>query len=376
MKIPFNRPCFVGDEIKNVQKALRLGKLSGDGFFTQKVHALLEKKYQAHKVLLTPSGTDALELAALLINISQGDEVILPTYTFTSTANAFLLRGAKPVFVDIRPDTLNLDEKKIEEKLTKHTKAIVPVHYGGIGCEMGKIMQIAEKNRLVVVEDAAQAIDAKYHGQYLGTIAPLGCLSFHETKNIMSGEGGALIINQKSFVKRAEILREKGTDRSQFSRGKVKKYRWLDVGSSFLPSDAIAAILYAQLKSAKKIKQHRERIFKNYLAALKKIAECGHVRLPIIPQGAVSNYHIFFLILNDKHVREKLTEYLMAKGILSVRHYVPLHSAPMGQKFGYKRGDFPIAEDLSERLLRLPLYNNMTPNEQDYVIKNVQSFFK
>ncbi|MFH1957622.1 MAG: dTDP-4-amino-4,6-dideoxygalactose transaminase [bacterium] len=372
--IAFNKPYGTYKEIKYMKKALKNLCISGDGEFTKKVSKLLERIIGAKKVLLTPSCTSALEMAALLLNLKAGDEVIMPAYTFPSTATSFVLRGAKPVFVDIREDTLNINENEIEKKITKKTKAIVPVHYAGIGCEMNKIMQIAKAHNLYVVEDAAQGVNAKYENQYLGTIGDFGAYSFHETKNYSCGEGGALIINNDKFLERADIIRQKGTNRKKFNMGLIDKYTWVDVGSSYLLSDLLAAYLYAQLESMEKIQEMRKKIFWFYYENLKPLEKQGYIKLPVIPQNTKPNYHMFYLLLPSHKLRDKLIQKLQEKKICAIFHYVPLHLSVMGKKFGYKKGDFPIAEDFSSRLVRLPFYNKLRKRDQKIIIKEIKKF--
>lgn len=374
-KIPFNRPVFVGKELTYIQEAVCSGRISGDGAFTEKCHRLLEKKFNARKVLLTTSCTHALELASLLLDLKEGDEIIVPSFTFVSTVNAFMLRGAKPVFVDIRYDTKNIDENLIERKITKNTKAIFVVHYAGVACEMQKIIDIANRYKLFVVEDAAHAINAKYKNSYLGTLGTFGCYSFHETKNLICGEGGALVINDERFIERAEILREKGTNRAKFFRGEVDKYTWVDLGSSYLLSDVLAAFLYAQLEKMDEITNFRKKIYDRYLSAFKELEKEKEVELPIISLNSTSNYHIFYLLLSNESVRTEFIKYISERGVACVFHYVPLHTSPMGIKLGYKRGDLPVTEEVSKRLLRLPFYNDITEEEQDYVINHVKTCF-
>lgn len=371
MKIPFNKPLVFGNEISNIKQALENHILSGDGKFTRKCNEIMEKNFNAKKVMLTTSCTHALEMASILIDLQPGDEVICPSYTFVSTVNSFILRGAKPVFVDIREDTLNIDEKLIEEKITDKTRAIFPVHYGGVSCEMAKINEIAQGNNLLVVEDAAQGVNAKYKNKYLGTIGDLGTYSFHESKNYICGEGGALIVNNEKYMERAEIIREKGTNRSKFFRGEVDKYTWVDIGSSYLPADILAAFLYEQLINMDTIKNKRKEIFDYYYENLKDLELKDKFRLPIIPKECETNYHIFYILLTSERERDRLLKQLKKRGIHSVFHYIPLHTSPMGTKFGYKEGDLPNTEDLSKRILRLPFYYDLTQNEQKYVINTL-----
>jgi len=376
-KIPFNKPFIVGKELYYIAQTVLLhGHTAGDGIFTKKCQALMEETFAAKKILLTHSCTAALEMAAILCGIEPGDEVILPSFTFVSTANAFCLRGAKLVFVDIRRDTLNMDEKKIEDVLTKKTKVIVPVHYAGIACEMDYIVEISRKNNIYVVEDAAQGVNSKYKGQYLGTYGDIGTFSFHETKNFISGEGGAIVINNENFIERAEIIREKGTNRKKFYRGEVDKYTWVDIGSSYLPSDLIAAFLYAQLENMDRINSRREELFNRYITALKPLADSGRLRLPYIPDECDSNFHLFQIILEDEDTRDNLMDFMKSKGILAVFHYIPLHLSTVGRSMGYKDGDLPLTESVSSKLLRLPLYYEITPDEQLYVVDTIKAFFK
>ena len=375
IKIPFNKPSFTGKELEYIKEAVLSGKISGDGIYTEKCHKSLERKFNARKVLLTTSCTHALEMASILLDLKAGDEVIVPSYTFVSTVNAFMLRGAKPVFVDIRLDTKNIDENFIEEKITKNTKAIFPVHYAGISCDMDTIMDIARRHNIYVVEDAAQGVNAKYGNKYLGTIGTFGCYSFHETKNFICGEGGALVINNERFLERAEIIREKGTNRSKFFRGEVDKYTWVDIGSSYLPSDILAAFLFAQLENIEKITSIRKKIYERYYGGLISLEKEGIINLPAIPTPCVSNYHMFYIEVKNETERNNLIEYLKEEGVSSVFHYVPLHLSPMGLELGYKKGDFPVTEDISERLLRLPFYNEITEEEQEYVINKIKNHF-
>ena len=366
--IPFNKPPVVGTEQQQIAKALTTGKLSGDGPFTKLAEKWQQQRFDAKKVLLTPSCTASLEMAALLIDIQPGDEVIMPSYTFVSTANAFVLRGAKIVFVDVRQDTMNLDENKIEAAITPKTKAIVPVHYAGVACEMDTIMAIAEKYHLWVIEDAAQGVMSSYKGKALGTIGHIGCYSFHETKNYTAGgEGGATLVNDPKLIERAEIIREKGTNRSQFFRGQVDKYTWRDMGSSFLMSDLQAAYLYAQLEAADEINQRRLAIWQRYYQAFQPFAGL-RVELPFIPQQCQHNAHMFYLKLNDVADRTSFIDALKADDILSVFHYVPLHSSPAGEKFGRFDGTDQFTTAESERLVRLPLFYNMTDEDVEKVI--------
>jgi dTDP-4-amino-4,6-dideoxygalactose transaminase len=356
VNIPFNRPYMTGKELWYIAQAHANGHLAGDGAFTRQCSAWLEQRTGASKALLTHSCTAALEMAAILANLGPGDEVIMPSYTFVSTANAFVLRGAVPVFVDIRPDTLNIDETLIEAAITARTRAIVPVHYAGVACEMDAIMDIARRHGLLVIEDAAQGCMASYRGRALGAIGHLGCLSFHETKNIISGEGGALLINDPELVQRAEIIREKGTDRSRFFRGQVDKYTWCDVGSSFLPGELIAAFLWAQMEAADGITDQRLDLWRHYHAAFEGAESGGLVRRPRIPDGCTHNAHMYYLLLRDMEHRAGFIGQLKAMGIWAVFHYVPLHSSPAGRQFGRVHGEMHHTDDLSRRLVRLPMW--------------------
>ena len=375
MKIPFNRPFIIGKELYYISQSVISGHTAGDGIFTKKCHELIKEKLGAKMVLLTTSCTAALEMSAILCNIGPGDEVIFPSFTFVSTVNAFYMRGARPVFVDIRPDTLNLDETKIEEAITEKTKVIAPVHYGGVGCNMDVIMDIANRHGLLVVEDAAHALHSKYKGQYLGTIGDIGTFSFHETKNYICGEGGAIILNNEDFIERAEIVREKGTDRSKFFRGEVDKYTWVDLGSSYLPSDILAAFLYAQLENMDEIDIRRRSIFDYYLKTLSPLAEKGVLTLPVIPPECRSCGHLFYIILKDEETRIGLMNYLKSRGIGAVFHYLPLHLSTVGRSLGGKDGQLPVTESVSGRLLRLPLFYELKENEQDYIVESIRSFF-
>lgn len=372
IKIPFNKPYLGGKELEYIQENMKSGNIIGNGEYTRKCEDLLEKTFNANKVLLTNSCTDALEMASLLIGLGPDDKVIVPSYTFVSTVNAFILRGAKPIFVDIREDTLNMDEAKIEEKITDKTRAIFPVHYAGVACKMDTIMDIAERYNLFVVEDAAQGVNAKYNERYLGTIGDLGTYSFHGTKNYTCGEGGAILINNGDFIERAEIIREKGTNRSKFLRGEIDKYTWIDIGSSYLLSDILAAFLYAQLENLEEIKKKRKEIFDFYYESLKKLEETGKLRLPIIPSNCETNYHLFCVLLPSEEKRNSLIDKLKNAGIQAVFHYIPLHTSPMGAKFGYGEGDLPITESISGRLLRLPFYTDLTKEEQEFIITTLK----
>ena len=370
-KIPFNRPHLTGRELQYIQEAHRGSRLAGDGPFTAKCERWLEAATASLRALLTHSCTAALEMAALLLDLEPGDEIIMPSYTFVSTANAFVLRRAVPVFIDIREDTLNLDERLIASAITERTRAIVPVHYAGVACEMDTIMTIAAANTLAVIEDAAQGQMASYKGRALGSLGALGALSFHETKNIISGEGGCLLINDPAFVERAEIHREKGTDRSRFHRGEVDKYTWQDIGSSFLPGELIAAFLWAQLEKASKITERRLQLWHRYHEALAPLARQGIVSQPHIPRACSHNGHMYYLILADDIDRASVLSELSRRGINSVFHYVPLHSSPAGLRFGRAHGELPVTNALSERLIRLPLWVEMSDEDASRVIGQV-----
>ncbi len=367
-RIPFNKPFIAGKELYYIAQAVTLGNIASDGYFTEKCSRILEERYGIHKVLMTPSCTAALEMAAILCDLKPGDEVILPSFTFVSTASAFVRLGAKPVFIDVRPDTLNIDENLIEEAITPKTKAIFPVHYAGVACEMDRIMAIAKKHNLFVVEDAAQGVNAFYDGRALGSIGHFGTYSFHETKNYICGEGGALCINSPDMVERAEIIRDKGTNRKQFFRGKVDKYTWVDIGSSHVLSEICCAFLYAQLEMLDVISERRRKIYEFYRYHLEPLEKEGLLRLPHQPEHCQGNYHMFYILLPDVQTRDALMAFLKRSGIEAVFHYVPLHSSPMGQKFGYKEDDLPITEELSSRLLRLPFYYEITEEQQLHVV--------
>lgn len=374
LSIPFNRASLVGREMRYMTDALCAGHISGDGAFTKRCQGLLERELGAHKVLLTTSGTHALEMSALLLNLRPGDEVLMPSFTFVSTANAFVLRGARPVFVDIRPDTLNLDETLLEAQLTPRTRAIVVVHYAGVACEMDAILALARRHRLPVVEDNAHGLFGAYRGRPLGSLGALAAQSFHETKNLTCGEGGALVLNEKRFVARAEMLREKGTDRSRFFRGEVDKYTWRDLGSSYVPSDLLAAFLLGQLEQREKIQRQRRRIWETYSAALYDWAEERGVGLPHVPAHCSPPWHLFHLVMPTPAARQALLAALRARGILGTFHYMPLHSSPFGRRLGRCGGRLPVTTRVSARLLRLPLYVALTPREQRRVIETVLAF--
>ena len=375
--INFNVPLCVGKEGKYLEEVVKQNrKLCGDGLFTKKCSQWFEKNFSTKKALLTTSCTHALEMAAILCGINSGDEIIVPSYTFVSTANAFVLRGAKIVFVDIRPDTMNIDENLIEAAITEKTKAIVPVHYAGVACEMDKIMEIAKKYNLYVIEDAAQGVMATYKGKALGTIGDIGCYSFHETKNYIMGEGGAILINNNKFIERAEIIREKGTDRSKFFRGEVDKYSWVDLGSSFLPSELNAAYLYAQLEEADNINKKRLNIWNRYYDGLIELKNKGALELPNIPEGCNHNAHMFYIKVKNLDERTKLINYLKEKDIMSVFHYIPLHSSKAGIHFGRFNGEDNFTTKESERLLRLPLYYDLKLEEVNLIIETIKKFFE
>jgi dTDP-4-amino-4,6-dideoxygalactose transaminase len=374
IRVDFNRPVIVGRELEYMKQAIENGHISGDGPFTKKCHAFLEKELGIPKALLTTSCTHALEMAAMLLEIQPGDEVIIPDFTFVSTVNAFVLRGARPVFLDIRPDTLNLDESRLAAALTPKTKAIVPVHYAGVGCEMHTIMDVATRHNLAVIEDNAHGLFGKYKGQYLGTFGSMASQSFHETKNFTSGEGGALLINDPQLAERAEIIREKGTDRSRFFRGQVDKYTWVDIGSSYLPSDILAAFLFAQFEQCEKIQVHRRQVWEIYNVGLKDWANAHDVQLPHVPAHCEQSYHMFYLLLPNLDLRQRIIAYLRERGIYSVFHYLPLHLSEMGRGFGGRAGDLPITESVSDRLVRLPFHNGLTSNEQEQVIDVIEEF--
>ena len=373
--IPFNKPYLTGRELECIADAHTRGQLAGDGHFTRQCNAWLEQNTGCLKALLTHSCTAALEMAAILAGIRPGDEVIMPSYTFVSTANAFVLRGGVPVFVDIRPDTLNIDERLIEAAITPRTKAIVPVHYAGVGCEMDTIMNIAHRHGLMVIEDAAQGLMASYHGRALGSFGDLGCLSFHETKNLISGEGGALLINNHELAERAEIIREKGTNRSQFFRGQVDKYTWVDIGSSYLPGEIIAAFLWAQLEEAHSITVRRLEIWNDYHTAFAELENVGRLRRPIVSDDCYHNAHMYYLLLQDLEDRARFIDQMKAQGVNCVFHYVPLHSAPAGIKYARVNGTMAVTEDLSERLVRLPLYHNLEDEDILKISAAVKAFF-
>lgn len=373
--ISFNLPVFTGKEFNYIKEAIEHKKICGDGIFTKRCNDWMEDKFKSPKVMLTTSCTHALEMAALLANIKEGDEVIMPSFTFVSTADAFVVRGAKIVFVDIRPDTMNIDENLIEAAITERTKAIVPVHYAGVSCEMDKIMHIAKKYNLFVIEDAAQGVMSQYKGKALGTIGDFGCYSFHETKNYTMGEGGAILINKPEYLERAEIIREKGTNRSKFFRGQVDKYTWVDLGSSYLPSEMNAAYLWAQLEIADVINDFRLELWNRYYEGLAPLKNDKIIDLPIVPEHCKQNAHMFYVKAKDLNERTRLIEFLKANEIQSVFHYVPLHSSPYGQKVGVFNGEDVNTTKESDRLLRLPMYYGLKNEEVDYIVSKIKEFY-
>jgi len=373
--ISFNVPPYVGTEEKYIHEAIRSQKICGDGQFTKKCSQWMEAKFEAKRVLLTTSGTAALDMAMFLCDLKPGDEVILPSYSFSSAANAAVLAGARLIFADIRPDTMNIDETKIEAAITEKTKAIIVVHYAGVACEMDTIMEIARRHHLKVVEDAAQGVMARYKGRYLGTIGDLGCYSFHETKNYSMGEGGAIVINDPVYVERAEILREKGTNRSKFFRGQVDKYTWIDLGDSYLPSELNAAYLWAQLEQAEEINEDRLKSWNRYYEGLKPLEDAGKIALPVIPAGCEHNAHMFYIKCKDLPERTVFLAWMKEHGILSVFHYIPLHSAPAGLKFGRFSGEDRATTRESERIARLPMYYQLNKEDQKFIIDQVLDFF-
>ncbi|WDQ15647.1 dTDP-4-amino-4,6-dideoxygalactose transaminase [Rhodopirellula sp. P2] len=372
--IPFNKPFVAGKELFYIAQAVTMGNLGGDGHFTQACSRLLEQTFGIQKVLLTPSCTAALEMAAMLCRLEPGDEVIMPSYTFVTTASSFVREGATPVFVDIRSDTLNIDETLIEAAISPRTKAICVVHYAGVACEMDTIMAIAKKHNLLVVEDAAQGVNSSYKGKPLGSIGDLGCYSFHETKNFICGEGGALCINNPRFIETAEIIREKGTNRSRFIRGQVDKYTWVEIGSSYVPSELSSAFLYGQLELMQEISTQRQTIYNNYDCLIRPIADRLGLQLPSIPTECTSNSHMYYLICSDGPQRTKLLSHMRSRGIQAVFHYVPLHSAPASVKRGFNRTSLPKTDNLSERLIRLPMYFDISTSEQEQVVDTMKSF--
>ncbi|WP_347244922.1 dTDP-4-amino-4,6-dideoxygalactose transaminase [Thermogutta sp.] len=372
--IPFNKPFIAGKELYYIAQAVTMGNIAADGYFTKACSRFMEERFGIKKVLMVPSGTAALELAAMLCDLQPGDEVIMPSYTFVSTASAFVRVGARPVFIDIRPDTLNIDETKIEAAITPRTRVIVPVHYAGVACEMDTIMDIARRYNLLVVEDAAQGVNAFYKGRALGSIGHLGCYSFHETKNYICGEGGALCINDERFIERAEILRDKGTNRQKFFRGEVDKYTWVDVGSSYVMAEILAAFLWGQLECLDSITTRRREIYEYYWTSLHPLAEAGLLRVPHIPPECQSNYHLFYILTRTAEERDEMLRHLRDNGVLAIFHYVPLHSSPMGRRWGYRSEDLPLTEDLASRLIRLPMYYELSSEQQEYVAHLVRTF--
>jgi dTDP-4-amino-4,6-dideoxygalactose transaminase len=375
-RIPFNKPFLVGRELDYIAQAVALGNLAGDGHFSQSCCRLLEQRLSIPRVMLTPSCTAALEMAAMLCDLKPGDEVILPSFTFVSTASAFVRVGARPVFVDIRAETLNLDENLIEAAITERTKVIVPVHYAGVACEMDRILSIARERCLLVVEDAAQGVNASYRGKALGSMGDLGCYSFHETKNFISGEGGAICINRPDLVERAEILRDKGTNRQKFFRGQVDKYTWVDVGSAYVPCELIGAFLYGQLEMMQTISERRRQIYEDYQQSFEPLAAEGLVRLPHVPPECTTNFHLFYLLTRDAATRNGLLAHLNSRGIGAVFHYVPLHSSPMGRKLGCASRELPVTDSASARLIRLPFYYTITEDEQAEVVREVTAYLR
>lgn len=373
-KIPFNIPGIVGNEYKYIKQTLDEKHISGDGIFTKRVHKLLEEQLGVEKVLLTTSCTHALEMTAILLDIKPGDEVIVPSFTFVSTVNAFVIRGAHPVFIDIRQDTLNLDETQLEGLITNKTKVVIPVHYAGVGCEMDVILPLTKQHDISVVEDNAHGLFGKYKGKNLGTFGNFATQSFHETKNFTSGEGGALLINDTKYLERAEIIREKGTNRSRFFRGQIDKYTWIDIGSSFLPSDILAAFLFAQLEKREMIQEKRKKLWEYYHTHLSNWANTNSIKQPYIPAHCEQTYHMYYLLCPSLEVRQALIKYLKSNNVHSVFHYLPLHISEMGMKFGGRKGDCPITEDISDRLLRLPFYYQLSESDQNRVIDLLQSF--
>jgi len=380
--IPFNRPYLTGNEIVYMEDVLQSlnqgGHICGDGKYTKLVQEFFQLKFGARKALMTTSCTTALELATRLLDLKQGEEVIVPSYTFSSTVNPILLAGAKPIFADIQKDTLNINPTDVRKKITRKTRAIYPVHYGGVSCAMDEIMEIAQEHDLEVIEDAAQGVNAKYKGKYLGTIGDFGCYSFHETKNYVCGEGGALLINSDDpkIIERADILREKGTNRSKFNRGEVDKYTWVDIGSSYLPSDLLSAFLYAQLEKLDEIQDMRLNVWNAYYTTLKPFEEAGKIRLPVVPDYAGHNAHLFYVLFNDEQTRDRVMNQLKEKEIHAVFHYVPLHSAPVGLGLGYRKEDLPVTEDISGRLLRLPMYAGMTTDQLEMIKLELVKLFE
>jgi len=373
--IPFNRPYLTGREREYLEEALRSRQFAGDGPFARRCQALMQQRFGTSSAQLTTSCTSALEIAALLCDLAPGDEIIMPSYTFVSTANAFRLREAKVKFVDVRRDTLNIDEAQIEAAIGPRTRAIVPVHYAGVGCEMDAIMSIAAKHGLVVIEDAAQGVNATYQGRFLGTIGDMGCYSFHESKNFVAGEGGAFLTNDPGLARRAEIVREKGTNRSQFFRGEVDKYTWMDIGSSYIASDLLAAVLLAQLEAMDEITALRRRVHDRYCIGLAPLVRAGTIALQSIPQHCASNFHMFYVLVEDLPTRTRLIQHLKRDGIHAVFHYIPLHTSPVGEAMGYRAGMLPVTEYCADRIVRLPLYAGLRDDEADRITESVRRFF-
>jgi dTDP-4-amino-4,6-dideoxygalactose transaminase len=376
VRIPFNKPFVAGKELQYIAEAISGGDIAGDGRFTIECARLLEERFRIRRVLMTPSCTSALEMAAILSGLQSGDEVIMPSFTFVSTANAVMRLGARPVFVDIRQDTLNIDETRIESAITPRTRAVYVVHYAGVGCEMDDVLALARKYNLFVLEDAAQGVNAFYKGRVLGSIGHLGAYSFHHTKNYICGEGGALCVNEADLIERAEIIREKGTNRSQFFRGEVDKYTWVDVGSSYVPGEIGCAFLYAQLETMDSITARRRQVYDYYVNALRSAEERELLQRPVIPEGCTSNYHSFHVILPSAELRDEAMKYLKQRGIQAVFHYIPLHTSPMGLSVGNRVGDLPITESVAARLLRLPFYNDISEIEQQEVVGQLTSFLE
>jgi dTDP-4-amino-4,6-dideoxygalactose transaminase len=375
-RIPFNRPYVSGKEIEYVSQAIGRGEIAADGRFSKGCARIIQERFGIAKALMMPSCTAGLEMAAILCDVSPGDEVILPSYTFVSTANAFVRSGARPVFVDIRPDTLNMDETRVEALISPRTKAIVPVHYAGVGCEMDTLTRVAKARGVMVVEDAAQGVHAYYRDRALGSIGDLSAYSFHDTKNYVCGEGGALTINNPKLLERAEIVRDKGTNRQKFFRGEIDKYTWVDIGSSFLPAELACAFLQAQLELLDPILARRRAIHERYAERLEPLERAGLLRGPRVPEHCRQNYHMYYILLADENAREGLATHLRQQGIQAVSHYVPLHLSPMGRRWGYEEGSLPVTEDLAARLLRLPMYYDLTPADQDDVCRGIREFLE
>jgi len=373
-RIPFNKPFIVGKELEYITEAIRFGHTAGDGLFSKSCHQFFEDYFHVKKALLTTSCTHALEMAAILLDVKEGDEIIVPSFTFVSTINAFVLRGARPRFADIRSDTLNIDEQHLETLINHRTKAIVPVHYGSVSCEMDVILALSQKHGLAVVEDNAHGLFGTYKGKLLGTFGCFSAASFHETKNLICGEGGVLFVNDPTYVARAEIIREKGTNRSKFFRGEVDKYTWVDVGSSYLPSDILAAFLYAQLESWQNIQETRSRVWNYYYSQLENWASSFGARLPVIPKHCGPSFHNFFLLMPTVTERDALIQHLRQNGIQALFHYVPLHLSPMGRGFGFRSGDCPVSEDISSRLIRLPFYYGLSYSDQETIVSTIKTF--